>query len=163
MSRPRRPQATAHGERQAEVGNGGEPQGPEHGSGNAMDPRPITGARLYLQLPSPNTYIRIYLEKDMKYKLLRHEPATASRIYTDISSTSVDVDLVYSSSYHVAEHVEKPAIGVVGEAAAAALGEAGDDLVVEAEVEHGVHHAGHGDGGPGAHGQQQRPARVAQA
>ena len=46
---------------------------------------------------------------------------------------------------HIAEHLDEAAIGVVGKARiVAALGERFDGMVVEAEVEDGVHHAGHG-------------------
>jgi hypothetical protein len=56
----------------------------------------------------------------------------------------------------VAEHLDEAAIGVIGEAGiAAALGQRFDGLVVEAEVEDGVHHAGHGELGAGADGDQQ--------
>ena len=55
-----------------------------------------------------------------------------------------------------AEHLDESAIGVVGEAGiVAAAGEAFDRAVVEAEVEDGVHHAGHGELGAGADGDQQ--------
>jgi len=66
------------------------------------------------------------------------------------------------NTHDVAEHVEEAAEGVVGEALAALGGEAGGDLVVEPEVEHGVHHAWHGHGGAGADGEQERPLRVAE-
>ena len=57
----------------------------------------------------------------------------------------------------VAEHVDQAAVRVVGEARVArALREALDGLVGEAEVEDGVHHAGHRDGGAGAHADEQR-------
>ena len=53
---------------------------------------------------------------------------------------------------HFAEHLDEAAIAVVGEARIAALlGQALDGLVVQAEVEDGVHHAGHGELGAGAH------------
>ena len=48
--------------------------------------------------------------------------------------------------HDAAEHLDEAAIGVVGEARIVSeLGEAGDGFVVEAEVEDGVHHAGHGE------------------
>ena len=57
----------------------------------------------------------------------------------------------------VAEHLDQAAIGVVGKARiAAALGQGFDGLVVEAEVEDGVHHAGHGELCAGADGDEQR-------
>ena len=55
-----------------------------------------------------------------------------------------------------AEHLDEAAIGVVGETGiAAAAGQTFDRTVVEAEVEDGVHHAGHGELGAGADGDQQ--------
>ncbi len=58
---------------------------------------------------------------------------------------------------HVAEHLDEAAIGVVGETGiVAALGQSFDGLVVEAQVEDGVHHAGHGELGAGADRNQQR-------
>ena len=57
----------------------------------------------------------------------------------------------------VAEHLDQAAIGVIGKAGiVAALGQGFDGLVVEAEVEDGVHHAGHGELGAGADGDEQR-------
>ena len=38
-----------------------------------------------------------------------------------------------------------------------------DGIVVEAEIEHGIHHAGHGGLGTGADGNEQRLHRVAKA
>ena len=58
---------------------------------------------------------------------------------------------------HVAEHLDQAAIGVIGKARiVAALGQRFDGLVVEAEVQNGVHHAGHGELGAGADRNQQR-------
>ncbi len=60
-------------------------------------------------------------------------------------------------------HLDEAAVGVVGEAGIAALL---DDplhgLVVEAEVEDGVHHAGHGGASAGAHRHQQRVLAIAE-
>ena len=64
---------------------------------------------------------------------------------------------------HVAEHLDQAAIGVIGKAGIVAeLGQRFDGLVVEAEVENGVHHAGHGELGAGADGDQQRIVARAQ-
>mmetsp|Transcript_6723 Transcript_6723/g.17216 ORF Transcript_6723/g.17216 Transcript_6723/m.17216 type:complete len:986 (-) Transcript_6723:44-3001(-) len=62
----------------------------------------------------------------------------------------------------VAVHVEEAAVAVERKLLASLDGQPLYHVVVEAEVEHGVHHAGHGDGGAGAHGQQQRVRGVAQ-
>ena len=58
--------------------------------------------------------------------------------------------------HHVGEHLDEPAVGVVGEAGV--VGELGQPLhhhIVQAQVQDGVHHAGHGGPGAGAHGHQQ--------
>ena len=57
---------------------------------------------------------------------------------------------------HVAEHLDQAAIGVIGKAGIVAeLGQRFDGLVVEAQIENGVHHAGHGELGAGANADQQ--------
>ena len=62
-----------------------------------------------------------------------------------------------------AVHLDEAAIAVPGEAGVAAcLFEPGDGGVVEAEVEHGVHHAGHGDAGAGADGDEEGLVGVAE-
>ena len=68
------------------------------------------------------------------------------------------------SAHHVAEHVDETAIGVIGKPHVACLPrEPLDGGVVEAEVEHRVHHTGHGDGRAAAHGNEQRVLRIAEA
>ena len=58
---------------------------------------------------------------------------------------------------HAAIHLDEAAIGVPGEAGVPGhVGEALDGGIVEAEVEDGVHHAGHADPGAGADGDQER-------
>ena len=58
---------------------------------------------------------------------------------------------------HVGEHLDKPAIGVVGKAGVVGkLGQALHHRVVQAQVEDRVHHAGHGSPGAGADRDQQR-------
>ena len=65
--------------------------------------------------------------------------------------------LLGNVEHDVAEHLDQAAIGVICETGiAAALGQRFDSLVVEAEVEDGVHHAGHGELRAGADGDQQR-------
>ena len=55
---------------------------------------------------------------------------------------------------HVGEHLDEAAVGVVDEPLELGVGVAGDHggdhVVVEAEVQDGVHHAGHGGAGAGA-------------
>ena len=62
-----------------------------------------------------------------------------------------------------AVHRDEPAVGVVGEAlVVGGRGEALDALVVESEVEDGVHHPGHRELGPGAHADEQRVGGIAE-
>ncbi len=54
--------------------------------------------------------------------------------------------LALDVEHHVAEHRDEASVAIPGEArVAGAGGQALDRLVVETEVEHGLHHAGHGD------------------
>ena len=65
---------------------------------------------------------------------------------------------------HVAVHLHEAAIHVVAKARVARLFDKPlDDRVVEAEIEHGLHHARHGHSGARAHGEQERVDRVAKA
>ena len=62
-----------------------------------------------------------------------------------------------------AEHLNEAAVAVVSKTLVAALcGQTGGGLVVQAQVQNGVHHARHGELRAGAHAQQQRIRRVAQ-
>ena len=71
--------------------------------------------------------------------------------------------MVVHAEHDGAVHLDEAAIGVPGKAGIVGLGaEALDRHVVETEVEHGVHHAGHGDARAGAHRNQQRLALVAE-
>ncbi len=61
-------------------------------------------------------------------------------------------------------HLDEAAVGIIGEAlVAAAPRQALDRLVVEAEIEHRVHHAGHRGAGARADRDQQRVLAVAEA
>ncbi len=71
--------------------------------------------------------------------------------------------VVFDVEHHVGIHLDEAAVGVVGEAPVAGLlRQRLDGLVVEAEVEHGVHHAGHRRAGSGTDGDQQRIGAVAE-
>ncbi len=64
---------------------------------------------------------------------------------------------------HVGEHLDETTIGVPAKAGVVGLlNDALDRLVIEAQVEHGVHHARHGEGGAGAHRYQQGILGIAQ-
>jgi hypothetical protein len=72
-------------------------------------------------------------------------------------------ELAVDVEHGLAEHLDQPAIGVPGEPLAAGLlRQPLHRLVVEADVEDGLHHPGHGGGGTGAHRHQQRVGRVAE-
>ena len=63
----------------------------------------------------------------------------------------------------LAEHLDQPAVGVPGEPLVVRLrGQAVHRLVVEADVEDGLHHPGHRELRPGAHRHEQRVVRVAE-
>ena len=64
---------------------------------------------------------------------------------------------------HVAEHLDEAAVAVHHKALVARLGDHRlHGLGVEAEVEHGVHHARHRDGGARAHGDEERVRPLAE-
>ena len=66
--------------------------------------------------------------------------------------------------HNAAVHLDESAVRVVGEALVVGLsGQAFDALVVQAEVEDGVHHAGHRELGPRAHRNEKRIGRIAEA
>ena len=67
------------------------------------------------------------------------------------------------AEHHIRVHLDEAAVAVIGEPFAARFG--GQPLhgrVVEAEVEDGVHHAGHGSPRAGAHRDEQRGGNVAE-
>ncbi len=65
--------------------------------------------------------------------------------------------------HDAAEHLDQAAVGIGGEAwIAAAFRQGLDALIVETEVEDGVHHAGHGKLRARAHAHQQRVLALAQ-
>jgi hypothetical protein len=71
--------------------------------------------------------------------------------------------LAVDAEHDAAVHGDEAAVRVVGEALVARrVGEALDALVVEAEVEDGVHHAGHRELGARANADEQRVVRVAE-
>mmetsp|Transcript_3411 Transcript_3411/g.14978 ORF Transcript_3411/g.14978 Transcript_3411/m.14978 type:complete len:421 (-) Transcript_3411:98-1360(-) len=70
--------------------------------------------------------------------------------------------VVLDAHDHVSVHVQESAVGIKRKLLAGFGGESLGDVVVESEVEHGVHHAGHGDRRAGADGEEQGVGRVAQ-
>ena len=70
---------------------------------------------------------------------------------------------VVHAEHDVGVHLDEAAVAVVGEALVARFGgQALHRLVVEAEVEDGVHHAGHGGARARAHRDEQRGGNVAE-
>ncbi len=72
--------------------------------------------------------------------------------------------VMLDAEHDLAVHLDEAAIAVLGEARIAALArQALDGVVVEAEIEDRVHHARHRGARAGAHRDQQRIGRVAEA
>ncbi len=72
-------------------------------------------------------------------------------------------ELAVDAEDRLAEHLDEAAVGVPGEALVAGLpGQALHRLVGEADVQDGVHHAGHGELGAGADGDEQRVVGLAE-
>ena len=64
--------------------------------------------------------------------------------------------MVLDAEHHIRIHGDETAIGIEGEAAVAGLRRQGvDGLIVEAEIEHRIHHARHRGARPGAHRNEQ--------
>jgi hypothetical protein len=71
--------------------------------------------------------------------------------------------LVIDADDDVAEHVDQTAVRVIREPlVAGGVGQADDRLVVQTEVQNGVHHAGHRSRGARANGDQQRILQIAE-
>eukprot|EP01036_Dinobryon_divergens_P058390 gene58390-77908_t len=69
---------------------------------------------------------------------------------------------VVDPEHHVRIHLDEAAIAVPGEAGIArVVPECLDGVVVQAEIENGIHHAGHGGARTGADGEEKRMAGVA--
>eukprot|EP00760_Papus_ankaliazontas_P016831 PhM_4_TR16884/c0_g1_i1/m.66076 len=67
------------------------------------------------------------------------------------------------AAHNITVHGDETAVAIIDEALVVrGAGEGGDGLVVEAKVQHRVHHTGHADGGAGADRQQQGHAVVAE-
>ena len=65
--------------------------------------------------------------------------------------------------HRLAEHLNQPAVGVPRETLITGrIDQAGHRMVVEADVQNGVHHPGHGELRPRAHADQQRVVRITQ-
>ena len=64
---------------------------------------------------------------------------------------------------HVGKHLNETAVGVAGEPLVARVfGQRPEGGRIQAEIEHGIHHAGHGEDRARAHGQEERLVRIAE-
>ena len=71
--------------------------------------------------------------------------------------------VVAEVKHHIGIHLDEAAIAIPGETlVACGFGHGDHGLVVEAKVQHRVHHAGHGGAGAGPHGDQQRIGLIAE-
>ena len=71
--------------------------------------------------------------------------------------------LMVAAHYYVAEHINKAAINVISESRIASpFDNAFDDRVVQAEIQHRVHHTRHRNSRAASHRNQQRAVRVAE-
>ena len=96
--------------------------------------------------------------------VLLHAAGLLLTLEDGLEGVLVEVGLALQAEDDIAVHGDEAAVGVVGEAlVAGAAGEALHGFVVDAEVEDGVHHAGHGDACAGADRNQQGIVGVAEA
>ena len=80
----------------------------------------------------------------------------------DLERVALRLALGLETQHDVAVHLDEPPVAVVGEARIRRLArQAGDRLVVQAEVQDGVHHAGHRGARARADGHEERLLRVA--
>ena len=71
--------------------------------------------------------------------------------------------MMLEAEHHIRIHGDEAAVAVIGETLVAGeFGERFDRLVVETEIEHGIHHARHRGAGAGAHRDQQRIPGIAE-
>ena len=102
-----------------------------------------------------------------------HDPAQVPRVQVEVVLGALGLlGLLYhvleifpvDAEHGLAEHLDQPPVGVPGEPLAAGLlGQAVHRRVGQPDVQHRLHHAGHGELGPGPHADQQRVIRVTQA
>jgi hypothetical protein len=93
-----------------------------------------------------------------------HEPLQLARVEVGVLALALQrvervlEQVAVDPEHRLAEHLDEPPVRVPREAVVAArlLGQAVHRLVVEPDVENGLHHARHGELRPGAHAHQQR-------
>ena len=101
---------------------------------------------------------------DDRHPILRRE---LSIVFESLEIFEVLEDLLeqlmVDAEHHIGIHLDEAAIGVVGKSSVArAAREPFDGLVVEAEIEHGVHHAGHRGAAAGTDRHEQRILDIAE-
>ena len=93
----------------------------------------------------------------VQFRVARHALGLLRGVDRVLEVLAVDVE------HGLAEHLDQPPVGVPGEPLVARLlGQAVDRLVRQADVQDGVHHAGHGELGAGPDADQQRVGGVAE-
>ena len=95
-----------------------------------------------------------------------HDPAQVARVEVEIVLGALGLlrlidrvleGLAVDAEHGLAEHLDQAAVGVPGEPLAARLlGQAAHRLVGQADVQHRLHHARHGELGPGPDADEQR-------
>jgi hypothetical protein len=101
-----------------------------------------------------------------------HDPVQVARVEVEIVLRALGPlrlldrvleGLTIDAEHGLAEHLDQAAVGVPGEPLAARLlGQATHRLIGQADVQHRLHHAGHGELGPRPDADQQRVGRVAE-
>jgi hypothetical protein len=100
-----------------------------------------TGVFPYDRLVALDQLLEIFR---LELGVLRHTARFLERVECILEVLAVDPE------HDVAEHLNEATVGVVGKARVRGLaGQTLDRLVVEPEVQNGVHHSGHADPGPG--------------
>ena len=93
-----------------------------------------------------------------------HAALLLDHVDDDLERVMVLLGHGLQAHHHVAVHLHKTAVGIPGKARVAGLARQSEyGLVVQAQVQDRVHHAGHGGARAGAHRQQQRVLRIAKA
>ena len=141
--------------------------GAEHGADRAPE---LLGSVLRKRLAGAGLNQRL-VALDQAHQVRRVEVGVAlgahlgfQRIEQRLERIAALGGIVGDAQHDIAVHGDEAAIAVVGEAFVVALrGQSGHGVVVQPQVEDGVHHPRHGLPRPGAHRHQQRIRRRAEA
>ncbi len=96
---------------------------------------------------------RLILFDNLFHQVRTEQVVVAQAVLVLVPGKHLLEPVVSDPQYDIAEHLDKTAVAIQGEALVPGEGsQAARRLVVQTEVEHRIHHPGHGDLGPGAHG-----------